>query len=262
MQTPVAVPYALLVERQIIQFHDPALHPAPLPLPRHQEERRSCDARWAICQRPVVHVGTSLTRELLDLRHDSASSVLRAPPHFQANNGMLIVDDVGRQRLPVAEMLNRWMTPLEHGTDQLILPGGHTETVPFDATVVFVTNLAPQQVFDDAFLRRIGYKVALGALSDASYRALLRRQCRLRGIDYDERAVEHLLRLHVKRGQPLLAGYPYELLGRIADFASFAGTEPRLTPATLDQAWHSMFAHCPNPAPAQPGGAPVQPEDQ
>jgi hypothetical protein len=120
---------------------------------------------------------------------------------------MLIVDDVGRQRLPVAEMLNRWMTPLEQGTDQLILPGGHTETVPFDATVVFVTNLAPQQVFDDAFLRRIGYKVALGALSDASYRALLRRQCRLRGIDYDERAVEHLLRLHVKRGQPLLAGY-------------------------------------------------------
>jgi predicted ATPase with chaperone activity len=242
---PVAVPYALLVERQIIQLYDPLLHQAPPPLARQQEDRRSCDTRWAICQRPVVHVGSGLTREMLDLRHDGAAGVLRAPPHFQANNGMLVVDDVGRQRVPVAEMLNRWIGPLDQGLDQLTMPGGQTETVPFDATVVFATNLPPQQVFDDAFLRRIGYKVAVGPLSEPAYRSMLKRQCRLRGIDFDERACDHLLaRLHAKSGQPLLASTPHELLGRIADFASFADTAPAFTAAALDQAWHSMFATC------------------
>jgi energy-coupling factor transporter ATP-binding protein EcfA2 len=262
LQGPVAVPYAILVERQIIQFHDPLLHLAPPPLPRQQEERRSCDMRWAICQRPVVHVGAGLTREMLDLRQDTFAGVLRAPPHFQANNGMLIIDDVGRQRMPAAEMLNRWTGPLDQGLDQLCLPGGQTEMVPFDAAVVFATNLAPEQVFDQSFMRRIGYKVPLGALSEAAYRNVLRRQCRLRGIEYDECAADHLLaRLHPRTRQPLLASYPYELLGRIADFASFEGREPSLTPATVEQAWSSMTATCTNAAQAT-ACAPIQSEDQ
>jgi energy-coupling factor transporter ATP-binding protein EcfA2 len=248
LQGAVAVPYAVLVERQIILVHDPLVHLAPPPLPRLQEDRRSCDARWAICQRPVVHVGTSLTREMLDLRHDSAAGVLRAPPQLQANNGMLVVDDVGRQRVPVAEMLNRWIGPLDQGADQLALPGGHVESVPFDAAVVFATNLPPNEVFDEAVMRRIGYKVQVGALPEQAYRALVRRQCRLRGIDCDDAALEHLVaRLHGAGGRALLAGTPHELLGHIAGFASFAGAEPRLTVAALDQAWHAMFATCRNP---------------
>lgn len=262
LQGPVAVPYAILAERQIIQLYDPLLHVAPPPLPRQQEERRSCDMRWAICQRPVVHVGAGLTREMLELRSDPAGGVLRAPPHLQANNGMLVVDDVGRQRVPAAEMLDRWIGPLDSGVDQLALPGGQTELVPFDAAVVFTTGFAPEQVFDEAFMRRIGYKVPLGPLAESAYRNVLRRQCRLRGIDYDERACDHLLtRLHTRARQPLLAGYPYELLGRIADFASFAGIEPALTTATVEQAWNSMFATCTNAAQAQ-ACAPTQPEDQ
>jgi energy-coupling factor transporter ATP-binding protein EcfA2 len=248
LQGAVAVPYALLVERQIILVHDPLVHLAPPPLPRLQEDRRSCDSRWAICQRPVVHVGTSLTRDMLDLRHDSAAGVLRAPPQLQANNGMLVVDDVGRQRVPVAEMLNRWIGPLDQGADQLVLPGGHTESVPFDAAVIFATNLPAGDVFDDAFMRRIGYKVQVGALPEQAYRALVRRQCRLRGIDCDDAALEHLVtRLHAGSARALLAGTPHELLGHVADFASFAGAEPRLTVAALDQAWHAMFATCRNP---------------
>ena len=248
LQGAVAVPYALLVERQIIAMHDPLLHLAPPPLPRLQEDRRSCDTRWAICQRPVVHVGTSLTREMLDLRHDPGAGVLRAPLQLLANNGMLIIDDVGRQRLPVAEMLNRWIGPLDQGTDQLMLPGGHTESVPFDAAVVFATNLPAGDVFDDAFLRRIGYKVQLGPLPEAAYRALVRHQCRLRAIDCDEAVLDHLVvRLHGGTKRPLLASYPHELLGHVADFASFAGSEPRLTVAALDQAWASMFATCRHP---------------
>jgi predicted ATPase with chaperone activity len=163
LQGLVAVPYAILVERQIIQFYDPLVHPAPPPMPRQQEERRSCDMRWAICQRPLVHVGAELTREMLDLRYDVGNGVYHAPPQFQANNGLLVVDDVGRQRIAAAELLNRFIGPLDHGLDQLTMQGGQTETVPFDATLVLATNLAPDGVFDDAFMRRIGYKIPVGA---------------------------------------------------------------------------------------------------
>lgn len=119
-QEPVAIPYAVLVNHEIVQIYDPGLHPAPLQ-PRTLEERRSCDARWALCQRPLVHVGAELARDMLELRIDAASGVLRAPPHLLANNGLLVLDDIGRQRVPAAEVLHRWLGALErrrprHGT--------------------------------------------------------------------------------------------------------------------------------------------------
>ena len=241
---PIAVPHALLVAGQVIRLFDPAIHVAPPPSARGgaQEERRSCDARWAVSQRPLVHAGAELARETLELRYDAEQGVYHAPPHLQANNGMLVVDDVGRQRMPAAELLNRFIGPLDAGTDQLALQGGQTEIVPFDAAVVFATNLNPAMVFDDAALRRIGYKAAIGAWSPNAYRTLLRRQCRLRRIDYDEGAVDHLIeRLHTQSGRALLACYPGELLDRVADFAGFAGSEARLTMTAVEQAWRSMF---------------------
>jgi len=238
----IAVPYALIAGRQVIRLFDPALHIAPAPLARQQEERRSCDARWALSQRPLVHVGAELGREMLELRYDAEEGVYHAPPHLQANNGMLVIDDVGRQRLPAAELLNRFIGPLDAGVDQLALPGGQAESVTFDAAIVFATNLHPAMVFDDAALRRIGYKAAIGAWTPNAYRALLHRQCRMRRIDYDEAAADHLIeRLHPRSGRALLACYPGELLDRIADFAGFAGAKARLTVAAVEQAWCSMF---------------------
>jgi energy-coupling factor transporter ATP-binding protein EcfA2 len=239
---PIAVPYALMAGRHVIRLYDPALHVAPPPSTRQQEERRSCDARWTVCQRPLVHVGAELGRDMLDLRLDAEQGVYHAPPHLQANNGMLVLDDVGRQRIGAAELLNRFIGPLDAGCDQLTLQGGQAEPVPFDAAVVFATNLPPSTVFDDAALRRIGYKADIGAWTPAGYRALLRRQCRMRRIDVDDAAVDHLVeRLHPQSGRALLACYPGELLDRVADFAGFAGTEPRLTIAAAEQAWRSMF---------------------
>lgn len=239
---PIAVPYALMAGRQVIRLYDPVLHqPAGAPA-RQQEDRRSCDARWVLCQRPLVHVGAELGRDTLDLRHDPEEGVYHAPPHLLANNGMLVLDDVGRQRIPAAELLNRFIAPLDAGADQLTLQGGQAETLPFDAAVVFATNLAPASVLDDAALRRIGYKVEIGALGAAAYRALLRRQCRARRIEYDETVAGHLVeRLHPRSGRALLACYPAELVERIADFAGFAGTAPGLTTAAVEQAWRSMF---------------------
>ena len=241
----VAVPHAILVDQDIIQFYDPLVHLAPSQAARQGENQRSVDARWSLCQRPVVQLGAELSQDMLDLRVDSANGVYQAPPHFMANGGMLLVDDLGRQRVSPADLLNRWATPLEAGTDQLTVEGGHKIGVPFDATLVFVTNYAPARLLDDSSMRRVGYKIQIGALTEQNYRALFRHQCRLLRISHDDAVAEHLLtRLHAPAGRPLLASTPRELLGRICDFASFSGIAPRLTIATLEQAWASTFAGC------------------
>ena len=239
---PIAVPYALMAGRQVIRLHDPAVHVAAPAPARQQEERRSCDARWTVCERPQVHVGAELGRDMLDLRYDASEGVYHAPPHLQANNGMLVLDDVGRQRIPAAELLNRFIGPLGTGVDQLSLQGGQIEPMPFDVAVVFATNLDPQTMLDDAALRRIGYKAGIGAWSPGAYRALLRRQCRVRRIEFDDSSADYLIgQLHAQSERALLACYPAELLDRIVDFAGFAGHEPRLTIASVEQAWRSMF---------------------
>lgn len=252
----VALPYAILAEQQIITFHDPQWHLAPSLLQsRQHENQRSVDARWVLCQRPLVLVGAELDRTMLALRHDAAAGVYHAPPHLLANNGMLVVDDLGRQQLAPAELLNRWTGPLEQGADQLAMAGGHKVTLPFDATLVFATNIAPQQLLDEAAMRRLGYKIALGPLSEPAYRSLFLHQCRVSRIAWDEAAYVHLRdQLHGATGRTLLAATPRELLGRISDFAAFAGQSPRLTIAALEQAWASMFAACGagTPAPAHP----------
>ncbi|RJG25031.1 ATP-binding protein, partial [Massilia cavernae] len=241
----VAVPHALLVDQQIIQLHDPLVHLAPGRAARQGENQRSVDTRWALCQRPVVQVGAELNQQMLDLRLDAANGVYQAPPHFMANGGMLVVDDLGRQRVAPGDLLNRLNAPLEAGADQLTVEGGHKIGVPFDATLVFVTNFAPQGLLDEASMRRIGYKIHVGALSELHYRALFRHQCHLLRINGDEAVLDHLVaRLHGHGGRPLLASYPRELLARICDFAGFSGIAPRLTVAALEQAWISMFAGC------------------
>lgn len=251
----VAVPYAILAGHDIVLVHDPLLHLAPTTQARPSEERRSSDSRWALCQRPLIQVGAELSADMLDLRHDAAGGVYHAPPHLMANNGMLIIDDLGRQRLPSAHLLNRFGAPLDTGVDHLTLHGGCKIGVPFDVTLVYATNLAPQLLLDDSSMRRIAYKIHVGALSETHYRALFRRQCRLTRIACDEAVVEHLLCcLHASTGRALLASTPRDLLDRIADFASFAGVEPRLTVPALEQAWTSLFAGCLTgvQAPSQP----------
>ena len=240
-QDPIAVPYAVLVKGEIVQVYDPALHPAPMQA-RAMEDRRSCDARWALCRRPLVHVGAELTRDMLELRPDAASGVLRAPSHLLANNGLLVLDDLGRQRVPAGELLHRWLGALEHGADHVAVPGGASHALPFDVSLVLATSLAPESILDESCLRRIGYRIPVGPLSESGYRALLRRQCRVRGIDADEGAIDYLVgELHRRTRRPLLAAWPHELLDRIADFAGFAGHAPRFDCASVARAWRSLF---------------------
>lgn len=240
-QEPIAVPYAVLVNHEIVQLYDPGLHPAPI-ASRGMEERRSCDARWVLCQRPLVHTGAELTRDMLELRVDAGSGVFHAPPHLLANNGLLVVDDLGRQRMPAGELMHRLLGALEHGRDHVAVPGGRTHALPFDVTLALATSLAPESVLDESCLRRIGYRIGIGPLNESSYRALLHRQARLNQLDPDTLVIDYLVNeLHRRTKRPMLAAYPHELIGRILDFAGFAGRTPRFDVDSVAQAWSSLF---------------------
>ncbi|HEU4852130.1 MAG TPA: ATP-binding protein [Telluria sp.] len=240
----IAVPYALVVEHQIVQLYDPAIHLAPSPVQaRLLGERRAVDSRWAMCRRPVVLVGAQLDADTLEMRRDDVSGVLHAPAQMQANGGMLVVDDLGSQRGSPGDIVARLACARAAGFDQVVMHGSHKLNIPFDAMTVFATNRDPRTLLDEAQMRRIDYKVHVGALGEPGYRQLFRQQCRVLGLACDEAALDHLVgSLHARTRKPMLASYPRELIARIAEFASYAGAEPRLTAAALDQAWSSMFA--------------------
>lgn len=247
LQGLVAVPHAVVVGQDIVQVYDAAVHRAPSPrqarLAQPSPERRSSDPRWVLCQRPVVALDASLDAGMLDLQADAASGCYRAPPQLKANNGLLIVDDLGRQRVPASELLNRFTQAQETERSALSLAGGYHFQVPCRLRLVFVTALSPAALLDEAALRRIGYKIPVRALSAASYRALCRQQCLNTGVPYDDAALRYLLdELHAGSGLPLLACYPREILNRIVDFAGFMGVPAQMSEATLEQAWISMFA--------------------
>lgn len=250
LQGVVAVPYAVLIDHRIVALHDAAIHQPP-PLQGRQFDERRNDGRWLVCQRPVVRVGAELTRAMLDCRFDAANGIYHAPPQLQASGGLLIIDDLGCQHERVDTLLNRLLGPLERGLDILTLQGGHMEAVPFTVSTVFATSRAPQALMDAGLLRRIAYKVEIGPLATPAYLALLRRQCALAQLPWDEAAAAYLLQgLHAPSGRPMLACLPGELVARIVDAAGFAGIAPRLCPATLDQAWRTLFACCPPPGAA------------
>jgi hypothetical protein len=240
------VPHALMVGQDIIQVYDPALHRAPLPRQvRQAPERRSTDPRWMLCQRPVVALDGDLSEDMLDPQPDTPNGCYRAPAQLMANNGLLIVDDLGRQRMAANDLLNRFSQAQELQRSQLSLAGGYHFSAPCRMRLLFATSQAPETLLDASALRRVGYKIAVGALSAANYRALFRQQCLSAGVMYDEPSLRYLIdELHAGGGLPLLASSPHEIIGRIADFAGFNGQPPRLTIATLDQAWSSMFAGC------------------
>ncbi|MFC0167778.1 ATP-binding protein [Pseudoduganella danionis] len=258
LQGVVAVPHALLIGSDIVQVYDAMLHRAPQPYQLRQlGERRSCDPRWVLCQRPVLTLDAELTSAQLELQADTQAGCYRAPPQLQANNGLLIVDDLGRQHMPASDLLNRLTLAQELGRSSLSMGAASAVAVACRLQLVFVTSMQPASLFDASALRRLSYKIGIDALDAASYRTLFRHRCVHSGVVFDDVALRYLIeQLHGGSGLPLLACYPAEIVGRIRDFAGFLGEAPRVTVATLDQAWISMFAADPA-LPATAGAAPV-----
>ena len=258
----VAVPHAICVHGEVIRVYDAQCHralPEPAAAPRTGPQpaldaRSRPDARWLLCERPCVVSGGELTLAMLDLSFDARAGYYEAPPHFKANNGLFIVDDLGRQVITPRELMNRWIVPMERRHDHLMLRNGGKFTVPFDMVLVFSSNLDPSQLEDAAFLRRLGHKIEVGALAPALYRQVFERACSDEGVAFDAVAFDQLLgRYHASTGRPLLACYPRDLLHLIASRSAYLGLTPALTPDLVDWAWHAYFGTAATHTAAEPG---------
>lgn len=246
----IAVPYAIMIDGEVVPFYDPVQH-RPLQESDAVEEpadlldkTRALDARWVRgVQRPAALTGGELTLEMLDLRFDANTRLYQAPPHLKANNGIFIIDDLGRQRCSPLELMNRWIVPMDRGVDYLSLHTGLVFEVPFDVVVVFSSNFLPERLSDGAFLRRLGYKIEVPPQTEAEYEQLFRQACAQYGMAFDAAAFQYLLREHhAKDNTPLLACYPRDLIRQVRDLARYESCAPCVNQRSLDWAWTNYFA--------------------
>jgi DNA-binding PadR family transcriptional regulator len=241
----IAIPYALLVENEIIQVFDPLIHQPSLDASggASLDRGRPHDQRWVSCQRPAVITGGELTLKMLDLDFDESARFYQAPPQVKANNGLLVIDDLGRQLVTPQNLMNRWIVPLDRRVDYLALHTGTKFMIPFDVTVIFSSNISPTKLADEAFLRRLGYKIYIGELSEDEYQAIFKQVCSTYKIDYRDDSFNYLVqKLHYKYQKPLLACIPRDILGQVRDFALYNDVEPKLSEEILDTAWNNYYA--------------------
>lgn len=245
----VAIPHAILVDNEVIQIFDPLIHRPMLQESALAgsglvlERRKSSDSRWVMCQRPVVKTGGELTLKMLDLDFDETARFYQAPPQVRANNGLMIIDDLGRQLAPAVEIMNRWIVPLDRHVDYLALHTGKKFILPFDVIVVFSTNMPPSKLADEAFLRRLGYKIYIGALDIQAYRTLVMQVCAELNIPFDEQGFDYLLQRHQQESKPLYACIPRDILQQVTDVAKYEGVAAEMNNALIDWAWANYFTH-------------------
>ena len=243
----VVVPHAIVVDSEVIQVFDPLVHEVVVvedEVKSSLDRRRSLDTRWVPCRRPVVTTGGELTLDMLDLDFDQTAKFYQAPPQIKANNGLLLIDDLGRQLASPLDIMNRWIIPLDRHLDYLGLHTGKKFMIPFDVIVVFSTNMPPKTLADDAFLRRLGYKIFIDVLDEEDYRAIFKQVCDELNIPYSEQMLEYLLHEHhYKEGKPLLACIPRDILGQVRDIARYEGVQPELSEELLDWAWNNYYTN-------------------
>ncbi|MCF6191873.1 MAG: AAA family ATPase [Candidatus Hydrothermae bacterium] len=229
------IPYALRVHGHIVRLFDP-LHHDPLPL-SEEELSETVDLRWVRVRRPFIMVGGELTLKSLELQYEQHSKTYVSPIHMKANGGILLVDDFGRQRVPPRDLLNRWIVPLEKERDFFTLQTGEQITVPFKMQLIFSTNLRPEDLVDEAFLRRIPYRVYVPAPTEALFKEIFRRVCTHYGVPYDAAAVDRLIEKHYRSKQrPFRASHPRDLVLQILEHARFLGVPPSLSDDLMDRA--------------------------
>lgn len=233
------IPYALEVGGQVIRVFDSVSHIRAEP-PSSQE--RTHDPRWVHIRRPVITTGGELTLETLDLVYDETHKYYEAPFQMKANGGMLLIDDFGRQQARPRDLLNRWIVPLEKRVDYLTLHTGRKIEVPFDVLIVFSTNLAPRDLVDEAFLRRIRHKIEIADPSWDEYREIFRRVCEGKGVSYDDRGLAYLIQEHyLKPKRPPRACHPRDLVDQLVDIARYLNVQPTLSKDLIDRACEAYF---------------------
>jgi hypothetical protein len=238
------VPFAIDVDGQQITTFDPVNHQAVASSSEPQSVIAAAvhDRRWERIRRPVVVVGGELTLEMLDLTFNPISKFYEAPIQMKANGGVFVVDDFGRQRIPPRDLLNRWIVPLESRVDYLTLHTGRKFEIPFNVFIVFATNLKPESLADEAFLRRIPYKILAQNPTIDEYCRIFELNCKRRSLAFDAVMVEYLQRTYYKpRGLQMRACHPRDLLDQVVDICRYQNREPVITRELLDAACGSYF---------------------
>ena len=241
----VLVPHAVAVKETVVEIFDPLCHEqlAFSNPPDRSLLEQGFDGRYVACERPIVMVGGELAAEMLELQHDRSAGTYTAPIQLKANNGFLLIDDLGRQRVEPAVLFNRWIVPMDLRVDSLMTNRGHHFTVPFDVVLVFSTNLRPEDIADQAFLRRLGYKIEFLPVEPGQYKQIWQRVCAEHAIAYDGGLVDYVIeQLHRRRHVPLLPCHPRDLLGMAVDRSTYLG-RGRIDKETLRWAWDNYFLH-------------------
>ena len=239
------MPYAVDVDGQTITMYDPVSHKlweGPQSSGDSVVTTTAIDRRWARIVRPVVVVGGELTLEMLDLTFNPIARFYEAPIQLKANGGVFVVDDFGRQRIPARDLLNRWIVPLESRVDFLTLHTGRKFEVPFNVLIVFATNLRPESLADEAFLRRIPYKILAKNPTMEEYCRIFELNCEHRGIRFDPVMVEYLNRKYYQpRKLQMRACHPRDLISQVVDRCRYEDRDPVITRELLDAACSSYF---------------------
>ncbi len=249
------VPHAIDVDGHVITVFDPICHEAIDEGPKTSGlvQTTRHDRRWVRIRRPVVIVGGELTLDMLDLTFNPLSKFYEAPIQLKANGGVFLVDDFGRQRIRPEDLLNRWIVPLESRVDYLTLHTGKKFQVPFDVLTVFATNLDPASLADEAFLRRIPYKIAIEDPTIEQFTRIFELNCRRRQLPFHPVIVAYLQRRHYRpAGRPLRACQPRDLLDQVTALCRYRGIEPAITRELLDAACASYFVDEPAPPDTAP----------
>lgn len=245
----IYVPYSVHVDRHIITVFDPGIHHSVSSVvPEADSADKSMlrseegfDQRWRRVRRPVIVTGGELRLDMLDLQHHELSGYYTAPLHMKANGGVFLLDDFGRQLVAPEELLNRWIVPLEEQLDYLTLATGKKFAIPFEQLMIFSTNLEPQQLADQAFLRRIRHKIPIGPPTAAQFQEIFQRCCRDREIPYDDRIVSQFMNLRYNPDRPLKSSDPRDLLDITVAICRFKGKTPHLSEQILSEAWRECY---------------------
>jgi len=239
----IYVPYAVSVDGQIIRVHDASVH-FPLTTEAVKDESSvsflrhdEFDARWVPCRRPFILTGGELTLEMLDLRFDTGGNFYEAPMHMKALGGCFVIDDFGRQLVSPTNLLNRWIVPLESRVDYLKLHTGKTFSIPFEELIIFSTNLDPEDLMDTAFLRRLPYKIEVGAPSLENYRSIFNNECEKHAVQLSDETFNIIVeKITVEKGLELAAYHPRFIVDQVVATCRFMGQAPHFEPRFIDYA--------------------------
>jgi len=234
----IYIPYAITIGGQIISVFDPVNHvPAA-----SDTETSSIDPRWILIKRPVIMTGGELTLKMLDLDFNEVSKYYEAPLQMKANNGLFIIDDFGRQQIDPQNLLNRWIVPLDRRIDFMSLNTGMKFQIPFDMLVIFSTNLEPKDLVDEAFLRRIRYKIKIDHPTAEQYETIFKRICDKNAITFNRDAFDYLINdCYRSNGVKLNACHPRDIIDHIIDIAHYYRRPPEMNKDGIAAAWANYF---------------------